>query len=129
MKKKIYILALAALTAAGAKAAPLNVCDFESYEIGTAWTLWQTNGGSVTSKAEVVADPKNAKNKVLHITLKDCFFINLKKVLLRRRIRTYTFYSKLRIQKFLEQSPYSLIRIFIFSYSSGTTDSLLFCTL
>ena len=71
MKKKIYTLALAALTAAGAKAAPLNVCDFESYEIGTAWTLWQTNGGSVTSKAQVVADPKNAKNKVLHITLKD----------------------------------------------------------
>lgn len=71
MKKKIYTLALMALTAAGVNAAPLNVCDFESYEIGTTWTLWQTNGGSVTSKAEVVADPKNAKNKVLHITLKD----------------------------------------------------------
>ena len=71
MRKKIYTLALMALTAAGVNAAPLNVCDFESYEIGTAWTLWQTNGGSVTSKAEVVADPKNAQNKVLHITLKD----------------------------------------------------------
>lgn len=71
MKRRIYTLALMALTAAGVNAAPLNVCDFEEYEIGTAWTLWQTNGGSVTSKAEVVADPKNAQNKVLHITLKD----------------------------------------------------------
>ncbi len=71
MKKKLCTLALTALTAAGVNAAPLNVCDFEEYEIGTAWTLWQTNGGSITSKAEVVADPKNARNKVLHITLKE----------------------------------------------------------
>lgn len=71
MRKRINILVMAALTAVGAEAAPLNVCDFESYEIGTEWVLWQTNGGAVTSKAQVVADPKNAKNKVLHITLKD----------------------------------------------------------
>ncbi len=71
MKKRIYIQAIAALVAAGVNAAPLNVCDFESYEIGTEWTLWQSGGGKVSSKAKVVADPKNAKNKVLHITLKD----------------------------------------------------------
>ena len=71
MKKKIYTLALAALMAAGAKAAPLDVCDFESYEIGTTWTMWQMEGNSISSTARVVADPKNANNKVLHITLKD----------------------------------------------------------
>ncbi|MBR3897256.1 MAG: endo-1,4-beta-xylanase [Bacteroidaceae bacterium] len=71
MKKKTYTLALAALIVAGAKAAPLNVCDFESYEIGTEWTMWQMEGNSITSTARVVADPKNANNKVLHITLKD----------------------------------------------------------
>lgn len=71
MKKKIYTLALAALMVAGTKAAPLNVCDFESYEIGTEWTMWQMEGNSITSTARVVADPKNANNKVLHITLKD----------------------------------------------------------
>ena len=71
MKKNIYTLALTALIAAGAKAAPLNVCDFESYEIGTEWIMWQMEGNSITSTARVVADPKNANNKVLHITLKD----------------------------------------------------------
>lgn len=38
MKRRIYTLVL---MAAGVNAAPLNVCDFEEYEIGTAWTLWQ----------------------------------------------------------------------------------------
>ena len=71
MRKTIYTLALMALTAAGVNAAPLNVCDFESYEIGTEWTLWLTNGGKATSTARVEADPKNAKNKVLHIKLKE----------------------------------------------------------
>ena len=71
MKKKIYTLALAALMAAGTKAAPLNVCDFESYEIGTTWTLWQMEGNTISSVARVEADPKNKNNKVLHITLKD----------------------------------------------------------
>lgn len=71
MKKKMYTLAVAALIAAGVKAAPLNVCDFESYAIGTEWPLWQTEGNKVSSTARVVADPKNSKNKVLHITLKD----------------------------------------------------------
>lgn len=48
-------------------AAPLTVCDFENYEIGTEWTLWRSN----TSTAIVEADPKNPSNKVLHIKLKD----------------------------------------------------------
>lgn len=71
MRKSIYTLALTALMAASMEGAPLNVCDFEEYEIGTTWTLWLTSGGTGSSTARVEADPKNAKNKVLHIKLKD----------------------------------------------------------
>ncbi len=71
MRKRIYSLLIAAATAVGMDAAPLMVCDFEDYAVGTKWTLWQSNGGTVTSTATVVADPANANNKVLHIVLKD----------------------------------------------------------
>lgn len=71
MKKKFYTLVLAATLATGANAAPLNVCDFENYPIGTEWTMWQMEGNTISSVARVEADPKNSNNKVLHITLKD----------------------------------------------------------
>ncbi|MDE5735306.1 MAG: hypothetical protein K2H83_09245, partial [Duncaniella sp.] len=66
------IISLAALMAAASlNAAPLMVCDFESFEIGTQWTLWTQGGGQPASTATVVADPANPSNKVLHIRLKD----------------------------------------------------------
>lgn len=71
MKKKIYSLIAAALTATAAGSAPLTVCDFESYPVGTTWTLWHSGGGEITSTATVVTDPKNADNKVLHIVLNE----------------------------------------------------------
>ena len=55
----------------GMYAAPLKVCDFEDYEIGTTWTMWSRYGGDITSTATVVADPANASNKVLHVVLKN----------------------------------------------------------
>ena len=55
----------------GMYAAPLKVCDFEDYEIGTTWTMWSRYGSDITSTATVVADPANASNKVLHVVLKN----------------------------------------------------------
>lgn len=64
-------LGLSTLMCAATYAAPLTVCDFEDYPIGTKWTMWQSSGSAVSSTAEVVADPVNAGNKVLHIVLKN----------------------------------------------------------
>ncbi|MDE5571605.1 MAG: hypothetical protein K2I86_06110, partial [Prevotella sp.] len=69
MKTRLCTLFVVAMTAlANVGAAPLTVCDFEDYAIGTKWTLWQSSGAST---ATVEADPRNANNKVLHIVLKD----------------------------------------------------------
>lgn len=69
MKTRLCTLLVVAMTAlANVGAAPLTVCDFEDYAIGTKWTLWQSSGAST---ATVEADPRNANNKVLHIVLKD----------------------------------------------------------
>lgn len=69
--KKINALILAMTLACVLQAAPLKVCDFEDYPIGTEWTMWQLDGNPFTSVARVEADPNNATNKVLHITLND----------------------------------------------------------
>lgn len=53
-----------------ASAAPLTVCDFEAYELGTTWTVWNRYGVDDVSTATVVADPTNANNKVLHVVVK-----------------------------------------------------------
>lgn len=46
-----------------------QVFDFEDCEIGQKFTMWNVDMGVVTSStAEVVADPTNANNKVLHVT-------------------------------------------------------------
>lgn len=49
-----------------------KVYDFEDYEVGQQLSMWNVYGADVsTSKAEVVADPTNAANKVLHVVVKD----------------------------------------------------------
>ena len=48
-----------------------QVFDFEDCEIGQKFTMWNIDQGVVTSStAEVVVDPTNANNKVLHVTAK-----------------------------------------------------------
>ena len=45
MRKRINILVMAALTAVGAEAAPLNVCDFESRDrngVGAVADEWRS---------------------------------------------------------------------------------------
>lgn len=69
-KKKLGAL-LAMMVATGAAAAPLTVCDFEDYAIGTQVPMWHVYGGAMTSTATVEADPQNPNNKVLHVVLKD----------------------------------------------------------
>ena len=47
MKRNI-LLAFSLLHLMCVEAAPLTVCDFESYPIGTQWTMWQMDGGNKT---------------------------------------------------------------------------------
>ena len=47
----------------------MTVCDFESYEIGTSWTMWNVYSSSPVSTATVEADPTDPSNKVLHVRL------------------------------------------------------------
>ena len=70
MKKNCSFVA-ATIMVAGAHAAPLTVCDFEDYPVGTTWTLWNNGNGEITSTATVETDPTNVNNKVLHIALKE----------------------------------------------------------
>lgn len=69
--KKIACLLLGLASVTAGHAQPLQVCDFEQYEIGTQWTMWHVYGGAVTSTATVEADPENPSNKVLHVVLKE----------------------------------------------------------
>lgn len=54
-----------------ATAQPTVLLDFEECEIGQEFPLWNFYGSAITSRAVVSADPVNADNKVLHITLSD----------------------------------------------------------
>lgn len=56
--------------ALGAGAAPMVVCDFEEYPVGTRFQLWNFYGSESTTDAVVEQDPVNPGNKVLHITLR-----------------------------------------------------------
>lgn len=69
--RKLFSLLLTTIISAGAGAAPLMVCDFENYEVGTKWTMWSRFGGGEASMATVVTDPTNANNKVLHVVVKN----------------------------------------------------------
>lgn len=71
MQKKFLTCLIAAAMAGGVNAAPLMVCDFEDYEVGTQVPMWSSYGGTPTSTATVEQDPTNAKNKVLHVVLKE----------------------------------------------------------
>ncbi len=73
MKVKSMFMALCAsvLSCTSVMGAPLNVCDFENYEVGTSWTMWSRYGSNISSTATVEADPTNASNKVLHVVLKN----------------------------------------------------------
>ena len=54
----------------GMMASTYTVCDFENYEIGHTFTIWNTWGAKSNTTAVVEADPQNARNKVLHIANK-----------------------------------------------------------
>lgn len=69
--RKLLLGLLSAVVSASVSAEPLMVCDFESYEVGTTWTMWNRYGGGEASTATVVADPANANNKVLHVVVKN----------------------------------------------------------
>ena len=60
-------IATLTLTAASAGATDFLVCDFENYEVGHTWKVWNNFGDNTTTTATVEADPKNSNNKVLHI--------------------------------------------------------------
>ncbi|MDE5813482.1 MAG: endo-1,4-beta-xylanase, partial [Muribaculaceae bacterium] len=66
---KISAIAAVAMAAGTAMASATDylVCDFEDYEIGQTFKVWNNFGDSSTTTATVEADPKNANNKVLHI--------------------------------------------------------------
>lgn len=65
--KRIFTLCAflcAAITAGNA--GEIVLCDFENYNVGDAFTMVNIYGPT-TSTAEVVADPLNPDNKVLHV--------------------------------------------------------------
>lgn len=70
MKKILSCVFGTLLCSANAFGTPFTVCDFENYEIGHAFRVWNFYGGESPSTAIVEADPANPANKVLHITLK-----------------------------------------------------------
>lgn len=70
MRKSLLFTGIVTI-ALQASGVPLKVCDFEDFEVGTQWTLWQSSGAEISSTATVETDPQNASNKVLHIVLKD----------------------------------------------------------
>ena len=69
--RKLFLGLLSAVVSASVSAEPLTVCDFENYEVGTTWTMWNRYGGGEASTATVVADPLNPNNKVLHVAVKN----------------------------------------------------------
>ena len=69
--RKLFLGLLSAVVSASMSAEPLTVCDFENYEVGTTWTMWNRYGGGEASTATVVADPLNPNNKVLHVAVKN----------------------------------------------------------
>lgn len=48
----------------------LTVCDFQDYEIGHVFKVWNVWGNTSESTAVVEADPDGGDNKVLHVTSK-----------------------------------------------------------
>lgn len=76
MKQRVLqVLAACALTsllpAMTASGQGLTLCDFEDYEIGQEFPLWNFFGGEPASRAVVEADPVRPGNKVLHVIVKE----------------------------------------------------------
>ena len=71
MKRRISLLVCAILAVQTVFASPRVVCDFENYAIGEQVNLWNFYGGTSSVKGTIVADPANAKNKVLHLVVKE----------------------------------------------------------
>lgn len=69
MKKKQWRAAcMTACLALVSTTGEAQVFDFEDCEVGQTFTMWNVDQGIVTtSTAEVVTDPTNANNKVLHV--------------------------------------------------------------
>lgn len=66
-----YLAALfLGLSATTVSAEKINLCDFESYPVGTTFTIWNFYGSPTESTATVEADPANSSNKVLHVVLR-----------------------------------------------------------
>ena len=65
---KLLSIPMMALSASTALATDYLVCDFENCEIGQTFKVWNNFGDSSATTAVVESDPKNSKNKVLHIT-------------------------------------------------------------
>ena len=69
--KRLFILPLLALAMAPVAAQQTVVCDFEDMALGDTLPMSDLyNGYDTDSRAEVVADPANPQNKVLHVTNK-----------------------------------------------------------
>ena len=64
---KLIAIAMMVLSASTAGATDYLVCDFDKYEIGHTWKVWNNFGDTSGSTATVEVDPKNANNKVLHV--------------------------------------------------------------
>ena len=71
MKRRISLFVCAILAVQTVFAFPRVVCDFENYAIGEQVNLWNFYGGTSSVKGTIVADPTNAKNKVLHLVVKE----------------------------------------------------------
>lgn len=72
MKKELKIVVLLItlqLFAYSTKSSAVVLEDFENYSIGTSVPLFNVWGNTAAGSAEVVADPANANNKVLHVTI------------------------------------------------------------
>lgn len=65
--KLLGLLAVCGLQTITSNATVLE--DFESYSVGTKITLWNYWGGTPAGTGEIVADPTNSANKVLHVTI------------------------------------------------------------
>ncbi|MDE6291666.1 MAG: endo-1,4-beta-xylanase, partial [Muribaculaceae bacterium] len=64
---KPMAFAAMALASSTLHATDFPVCDFERYEAGHIWKVWNSYGDQTATTATVEIDPKNPANKVLHI--------------------------------------------------------------
>lgn len=69
MKKLKAVALLITLTFFQINASAVVLEDFENYSLGASVTLFNVWGNEVEGTAEVVADPANASNKVLHVKI------------------------------------------------------------